>query len=247
MRRARSMSRLRVVALLGLSGLLIAGTSSGSDQREVPVDSIFTNEVCLYAARAAGSDHCDVTANASASSRAVSADNHLVSPYYGRAAWKAQSGSTSQVVATHELTEPVEELEFVVKMRVNRASARLSGDYGDSSLANYVESLKAALVDQHLGRSAAVRATAMALHAECSDCGGGNVGSILHTDQPGTTVKTSGEEIVLPLTVSRAGGEDLPPGEITVRAGVHTSIWQGNSWGNDAASVDAVVKGIFLK
>lgn len=234
------MKRLRVLlgAMLAVALAAVALPAHASDgDPGLPAGSTWTDASCGGAAAAAGPDQCDVRPMASAGSGAVSITNRLVSPVGGTAAWNARSSGTSDVVATYHLAEPVPELAFTITIHVNEARVAL-GVGAPTPGAQYY--------DYQLNRSARVYAGAMALHSACpgSECGGGTSLIVVSSSKPGTTVTTSGKDVVVSLKVSRQDGEALPPGDLTVRAGVGTSVSQLNGWGDDSASVDAVVEKI---
>jgi hypothetical protein len=203
----------------------------------LPFESTWTEGVCSVAARTADSTNCSVVGRASAVTGAVSAQTHLVSPAGGTAAWSADAMSTGQVAARYHLAQPVRDLDFAVTVRVNQARVALGA--GASGRAAYY-------VDPTLIRHAQVDVSAFALHSACSDCGSGDDFTVLSTWTPGTTLTTSGEDVVLHVTMSMKGGKDLPPGDVTVRAGVNAPVAQSNAWGDDSASIDAVVTKIVL-
>jgi hypothetical protein len=64
--------------------------------------------------------------------------------------------------------------------------------------------------------------------------------------RPGATVTISGQNIVFSVHASKADGKLMPPGDVTIRAGVNATVWQINGWGNDSGSVDGVVTRIAL-
>ena len=234
------MKGLWAVAVVG--GALVLATAAlpvraADSGPALPLESTWTEEFCGLAARAANATDCNVVGRAARATGAVSAATRLVSPGGGTAAWSAEALSSGLVVANLRLTQPVRELDFVVEVRVNRASAAL-GAGAPGRAGSYL--------DSNLGRRAHVDVGAYALHSACSDCGGGTNIIVLSTFQPGTTVTTSGKDVVFHLKVTRQGGRDLPPGVVTVRAGVNAPVWQTNAWGDDSASVDAVVRKIAL-
>lgn len=239
------MRRLRMFAVV-MSTMAIAAVAlpaqadDGDSASGLPFVSTESEESCRYAAAPTGPDQCDPTTRASAATGVVSAQTHLVSPAEGTAAWKAQSSARSYIVATHRLREPVPELNFEINVRVNRARIALS----DSGLHPWA----AFVLDEQLGRHGHIYVTARGSHSDCSAyCGGGTGLLVASNWDPGTTETISGEDIVVPLRVSRADGQDLPPGQVNVYAGVSTSVWQSHSWGDDLASVDAVVQQVAVR
>lgn len=235
------MERLRAVggvisAAVVVVAILLPAQATATEPG-LPFESTSTEEFCGLGARVADSTNCGVVGTASAASGAVSAQTRLISPAGGTAAWTAEAVSDGRVIARYHLAEPVRQLDFIVSIHVHRASVTLSP--GAPGPAGYY-------LDPNAGRRAHVDAGAHALHSACSDCGGGTNVIVLSTWKPGTTVSTSAEDVVFHLKVSRKGGNDLPPGDVTVRAGVGAPVWQTNAWGDDSASVDAVVTKIAL-
>lgn len=233
------MTRLRVVG--SMVAAMVAGVVTMPAQATepgLPFASTAAAESCEMAARHVDSTSCTVRATASAANGAVSAHTRLVSPAAGTAPWVAQANTSGQVTADYNLATNVRELHFRVTVRINHA--RVSITPGVPSTAGWY-------VNQYdLGRAAQVNVGAHALHASCSDCAGGTSLIVLSAWKPGTTETTSDRDVVIHVKMTRNGGADIPPGLVTVRAGVAAPVWQPNTWGDESAGVDAVVRKITL-
>jgi hypothetical protein len=232
--------RLRVISWMVCALVAVAISMPAQaidDEPGLPFESTHTEGFCGNAARTADSNSCNVVGNASFATGDVSAKTHLVSPAGGTLPWSALASSDGGVVANYHLTQPVRELDFVIEVRVNRADVTLG-----SGLPGWV----GYNLEPILGRQGQAGAGAAAFHSACSDCGGGTSIIVLPNMRPGTTATTSGQDVSFGLRVLRAEGKLMPPGDVTIRAGVNASVFQSSSWGNDSVSIDAVVTRIAL-
>lgn len=243
------MKRLRVVGatllVLAASTALPGFASEEESDAGLPFTSTLTNETCDEAAVAAGPENCHVDARASAATRRVSAEAGLVSPglysTQGALPWRATANSTSKVVATYEVTEPVPRLDFLVTVRILDAQVRLAAF---EPIPGFDRTFGAGL-----GRYGYVTVGGYAIYPDCpllKSCGGGGgQGFFLYNSSPGTTKTVSGHEVVFPLGVSRKDG-DLLPGELSILVGVSALTSHNYSFGEDAATIDAVVTKVEL-
>lgn len=233
------MNRPRVIGAL-IAAIVVGALSvpARATERGLSPDSTWTDESCGFAAAAADPSGCTVQKSADPATGAVSGATRLVSPEGGTAPWSAQASSTGMVAANYQLDRTVRRLEFAISLRIDRAHVTVGP--GVPGMAGWV-------VNQFdLGRAAHVTALASALHSSCADCVGGISNIVLRAWKPGTTLTTSGENVVLDMTMV-GPPEGIPPGLVTVRAGVAASVWQSNSWGDDSAGVMATVTKIALR
>jgi hypothetical protein len=179
-----------------------------------------------------------VQAAASTGNGAVSAHTRLVSPEGGTVPWLAEASSIGQVTASFNTAGGVQELNFEIAVTVNQASISMS------PVLSGVPGWYVSKADR--GRAAHVNVLAAALHSSCSGCVGGTSHIVLSAETPGTTLTDSNKDLVIHVRMTNQGGADIPAGTVTVRAGVGAPVWQTNAWGDDSATIDAVVRTIAL-
>lgn len=234
------MTQLRVVGTIVAAMVIgvVAIPAQASDQDPgLPLESASTKESCELPPGAADANSCTVRASSSVS-RAVSAQSRLTSPSGGTAPWSARADSLGQVTANYRLAQPVRELNFAIEVQINRAEV---------SIGPGLEGMAGWYVNQYdLGRAAQVHVTGAAVHSSCYDCTGGTNLIVLSAWKPGTTNTASNQGVVLEVKMTRNNGADIPPGIVTIRTGVGAPVWQSRTWGDDSASVDAVVRKIAL-
>jgi hypothetical protein len=241
------MRLLRRSLVLVPLALLTAGVSptSASQQLAPPFSSTAISRYCGLDATGASSANCNVSGSASASTGAVSAGTTLISPQGGMAPWSADATSGAFVLApVYHLSSAVPRLDFTVTIHVNQASVTLR-NLPIASESPLIAGLLSRLVDPNMNHWVEVDAFAAAKHAQCSGCVGGTDAIVLKSLVP-TSVTASGQDYVLQMSMTNPNGQAVPAGDVTVQAGVGTTVWQGNGPGSDTASVEAVVTGISL-
>lgn len=239
------MRKLRPSLLLAAAALLGTGIAptSASTQLAPPFGSTSVAPYCGLGATGASPQECAVQGSASAGTGGVAAATTLVSPQNGLAPWSADASTAAFVEPpTYHLAAPVPRLDFTITIHLSQASITLRNPAVPMGVP-YADYLLGSLVDPALNHWVQVDVLSTAHHAQCSSCAGGTDIGVLHTLTPGT-LSASGQDYVLQMSMTNANGPLIPPGAITIQAGVSAEVTQYSSPGDDVASIQAVVTSI---